>query len=85
MSEHVFMHTVLLFLGTIITVVAIRYWALTRRPRPDARSEDVLRSLAEKAETAQSESARALTAIQADLADVRSRLGAVEKILKSVE
>jgi len=46
---------------------------------------DAYRRIAETAATAQSDTAASVSSIQATLTDIKSRLAAVEQILKAVE
>ncbi|HEV2651297.1 MAG TPA: hypothetical protein VGU69_08565 [Rhizomicrobium sp.] len=63
--------------GTILIVFGMKYLAAIRQARAKVLTEDAYRALAEKATTAQADSA-------AHLADISARLTAVEKILKEV-
>lgn len=70
MSAPVFFTTLSMILGTVLIVFGMRYRA------------SVLQSRARAAEA--EATAAALTQIQADLADARTRLAAIEKLLKDV-
>ena len=85
MAEHLYILTICLPLGTILLVFGMRYFSAIQQARARLANDDAYRQIAEKAATAGAETATALTAIQAALADVRTRLTAVEKILKEVE
>jgi Tfp pilus assembly protein PilO len=85
MSEHVFLLAICLPLGTILLVFGMRYLAEVQQAKARLANDEAYRQIAEKAVAAQSENATALSSIQAALADVRTRLAAVEKILKDVE
>lgn len=70
MSAPVFFTTLSMILGTVLIVFGMRYRA------------SVLQSRARSAEA--EATAAALIQIQADLADARTRLAAIEKLLKDV-
>lgn len=85
MSEHIYLLTLCLGLATILLIFGMRYFSAVQQTKARLAAESAYREIAEKAAAAQSESATALASIQASMADVRTRLGAVEKILKDVE
>jgi hypothetical protein len=85
MSEHVFLLTICLILGTILLVFGMRYYSAAQQAKARLANDDAYRQIAAKAVAVQSENATALSSIQTSLADVRTRLTAVEKILKEVE
>lgn len=84
MSEHLYLLSICLPLVTILLVFGMRYFAAIQQAKARLANDDAYRQIAEKAAAAQSETVAALSAIQASLEDVRSRLTAVEKILKDV-
>lgn len=85
MSAPVFFTTLSLFLGTVIAVFGIRAYAAVEQAKARLGAEEAYRLIAEKAVSAQSETAAALAGLQAALSEVPARLAAVEKILKQVE
>lgn len=85
MSEFVFFVTVALLLGTIMIIFAMKYFAAARQSQSRIANEDAYRDLAQKAITAGSHNATALSAMQAELSQFNTRLAAVEHILKAVE
>jgi uncharacterized membrane protein len=85
MSEHLYLLTICLVLGTILLVFGMRYFSAVQQARARLAHEHAYRQIAEKAVTAQSENATALSSIQTALADVRTRLTAVATMLKEVE
>jgi len=85
MSEYLYLLTICLPLGTILLVFGMRYLAAVQQAKARLANDDAYRQVAQKAVAAQSENATALSSIQAALADVRTRLSAIEKILKEVE
>jgi HAMP domain-containing protein len=73
-----------LFFGTIILVFAMRYLSAVQQARARLANDDAYRQLAAKATAAQAETAAALTSIDTTLADLKSRVAALEQILKEV-
>lgn len=85
MSETVYLLTLCLPLGTILLVFAMRYVSAVQQAKARLASDEAYRRIAEKAVAAEAETATALSSIQAALAEIRTRLAAIEKILKEVE
>jgi hypothetical protein len=81
----IYLMTLCLPLVTILLVFGMRYVASTQQARARLADESAYRRLAEQATNAGNESARALSTIEAALADVRVRLAAIEHVLKTVE
>jgi Na+-transporting methylmalonyl-CoA/oxaloacetate decarboxylase gamma subunit len=85
MSERVFLLTIGLPLATVLLVFGMRYFSAFQQAKVRLANDEAYRKIAEQAVAAQTETATALAAIQAALADVRTRQAAIEKILKEVE
>jgi Tfp pilus assembly protein PilO len=85
MSEHVYFVTIFLIFGTVLLVFGMKYFSATKRARSTVANEDAYRELVDKAVSFQGQSAASLAAMQAGIAEIKSRLVAVEKILKEVE
>jgi hypothetical protein len=85
MTTILYLLTLMLPLATILVVFAMRYYALVQQAKARLANDDAYRQLAETASTVQSRIATSLTAMEANVADVRSRMAAVEAILKAVE
>ena len=85
MSEDLYLLTICLGLGTILLIFGMRYGSAVAQARARLTDGDACRQIAEKAAMAQVETSAALTAIQTTLAEVRTRLAAMEKVLKDVE
>ena len=85
MSVFLYLLTICLPLATVLLVCAMRYASAVQQAKARLANDDAYRQIADKAATAQAETAAALTSIEAAMADVRTRLAAVEKILKEVE
>ena len=76
--------TLTLPLATILIVFAMRYYAIVQQAKARLANDDAYRQLAESASTLHAQIATSLAAVETDLSDVRTRMGAVETILKAV-
>jgi hypothetical protein len=85
MHEHIYLLTIGLPLATILLVFAMRYYAAVQQAKARLANDDAYRDIAAKAVAAQAETANALASMNATLVELKSRLAAVEKILKEVE
>jgi Tfp pilus assembly protein PilO len=85
MSETIYLLTICLPLATIILVFGMRYWSAVQQAKARLANDQAYRDLAARAATAQSENAIALNAVNASLADLKTRIAALEKVLKEVE
>jgi Tfp pilus assembly protein PilO len=85
MSATIYLTTLALPLGTILLVFGMRYLSAVKQAQARIASDEAYRAVAEKAANAEAETAAALASIQSSMAEVRTRLAAVEKILKDVE
>lgn len=81
---HNFLIPTILVLATILLVFAMKYLSGARQARLRLASDDTFRLIAEKATAAQSAMAESLATAKAELADVRARLGSIEKMLRDV-
>ncbi|QNH11373.1 hypothetical protein [Xanthomonas sp. SI] len=70
MSEHLYLLTICLPLGTVLLIFGMRYLAAVRQAKAQLDHNQAYRVLAEKT--------------QAALSDIRTRLDGIEKILKDV-
>jgi len=84
MGYYFYMPTVLLILGTILIVFAMKYVSGAVQARSQTANERSYRTLAEEAHSAQSQYMALLSSIQASMSEISARLGQVEKILKDV-
>ena len=84
MSEHIYLLTICLPLGTVLLVFGMRYVSAIQQAKARLANDDVYRRIAETAAAAQSETATALSAIQAAISEMKGRLSAVETILREV-
>jgi len=85
MSPTIYFITMGAMFGTIIIVFGIRFLQASAVAAVDSAHSDAYRKLASDAVTAQSGNAATLSAIQSELAEVKTRLANVETILKAVE
>jgi hypothetical protein len=85
MTAIFYLLTLVLPLATVLIVFAMRYYAAVQQARARLANDDAYRQLAESASAAQSRISASLAAMEANLSDVRTRMGAVETILKAVE
>lgn len=85
MSEIIYVFTLATLFGTIITVFALRYATAAKLAKASHGNDDAYRQLAARAIDVQAEHASALAAIHATLAELRSRVAGLEKVLREVE
>jgi Tfp pilus assembly protein PilO len=85
MSENLYLLTICLPLGTILLVFGMRYFSAFQQAKARLANDEAYRKIAEQTAAAQAETAAALSSIHATLADLRTRLAAIEKVLKEVE
>jgi predicted negative regulator of RcsB-dependent stress response len=85
MSESLFLLSISLVLVTILLVFGMRAFSAVQQAKVRNASDAAYRQIAEKAVSAASENTTALSSIQVTLGDVRTRLTAIEKVLKEVE
>ena len=85
MTTMLYLLTLVLPLATILIVFGMRSYAAVQQAKARMANDDAYRHFAESASAAQSRIATSLAAIEANLSDVRTRVAAVETILKAVE
>ncbi|ATQ77678.1 hypothetical protein CR152_26605 [Massilia violaceinigra] len=85
MSEHVYLITIGLPLATVLLIFGMKYFAAIQQAKARLASDEAYRQLAAQAAAAQIETAAALAAIHGHLAEVKTRVAAVEKVLRDVE
>lgn len=85
MTAFFYLLTLILPLVTILIVFAMRYYANVQEARARLANDGAYRQLAESASAAQSQIATKLAAMETSLTDMRTRMAAVETILKAVE
>jgi Tfp pilus assembly protein PilO len=85
MSEHIFLITIGLPLATVLLIFGMKYFAAIAQAKARLASDEAYRQVAAQATAAQADTAAALAAINASLADIKTRVAAVEKMLRDVE
>jgi Tfp pilus assembly protein PilO len=85
MSEHLYLISMAVVFGTPLAIFGMKYWAAAHQATARTAEEGAYRKLAAAAVTAQSGNAATLSAIQSELAEIKTRVASVEKILKAVE
>ena len=85
MDVTIYILTLCLPLATILIVFGMRYVSAIQQARIRLANDDAYKRIAEQAAAAQTETASALSTIEMTLADLRTRLASVEKILKDVQ
>ncbi|NHZ80844.1 hypothetical protein F2P44_16405 [Massilia sp. CCM 8695] len=85
MSEHVFLITIGLPLVTVLLIFGMKYVAAIQQAKARLTSDDAYRQLAAQAAAAQTETAAALAVINGNLAELKTRVAAIEKMLRDVE
>ena len=85
MSATIYLLTICLPLGTILLIFAMRSYASVQQAKARLASDDSFRQLAAAAASAQAQTNATLASIDATLAELKGRLGAVERMLKEVE
>jgi Tfp pilus assembly protein PilO len=85
MSEYVYFLTIGLPLATVLLIFGMKYFAAIQQAKSRLANDEAYRQLAAQATTAQAETAATLASINATLADLKTRLSGVEKLLKEVE
>jgi hypothetical protein len=78
MSEHIYLITIFMLPLTAVLIFGMRYLARTKETKLRHDSDESWRQLAERSIAAQADTTAAL-------ADLKTRIIAIEKILKAVE
>jgi predicted negative regulator of RcsB-dependent stress response len=77
--------TFFLIIGTILVVFGMRYYSASQQAKARLAHDQAYREIAAKAVADQADTATVLSVVQASLADIATRLGAIEKILKEID
>lgn len=85
MSVPIYLISMGVIFGSVLLIFVIRAFSAVQQAKARLTREDEYRKIAERAVALGSENATAMTAMQASLAEVGRRLGAIEKLLKEVE
>jgi Tfp pilus assembly protein PilO len=84
MQEHVFLLTIGFPLVTLIVIFAMKYFSATQQAKARLANDEAYRQMAAQMATTQAETSAGLASMNATLAEVRTRLTALEKLLKEV-
>lgn len=86
MTEHAnhFLLLSILALGTVLIVFGMKYFSAGKQARLGFAYDGAYRGLVERTASVQTASAASLAALQADISDMKTRLAAVEKVLREV-
>jgi hypothetical protein len=84
MSATVYLITIILIVGAIVTIFESRYRAISKEAKAKLANGQEWRQLAEDAVASQAQTASALASVQASLAEVSARLASVETLLTDV-
>ncbi len=85
MTTIVYFITLGVLSGTPLAIFGLKYWAAAKAADVQTQTLEAYRKLAADAVTAQSGNAATLSAIQSELAELKTRVASVEKILREVE
>jgi Tfp pilus assembly protein PilO len=85
MSTTVYLLTICLPLATVLLVFGMKYFAMVQQAKARTARDEADRRLADELARTQSETVAQLVALNAALARLDARMGAVEKMLKEVE
>ena len=85
MSTTVYLLTICLPLATVLLVFGMKYFAMIQQAKARTARAEADRRLADDLARTQAETVAQLTAMNAALARLDGRMGAVEKVLKEVE
>ena len=81
----IYLLTLVLPLLTILIVFAMRYYAAIQESKARLANDGAYRQLAESASATHAQIVATLAAMETSLTDMRSRMTAVETVLKTVE
>lgn len=84
MSTTVYLLTICLPLATVLLVFGMKYFAMVQQAKARTARDEADRRLADELARTQAETVAQLTAMNAALAWLDGRMGAVEKVLKEV-
>ena len=84
MSTTIYLLTICLPLATVLLVFGMKYFAMVQQAKARTARDEADRRLADELARAQAETVAQLTAMNAALARLDARMGAVEKVLKEV-
>jgi len=85
LNNDAFLVFAILAIVAVVATAAMKYFVDARKVSKDSEGGNAYRELAEKYAATQTASAASLASIQADFADLKTRLVAIEKVLRQVE
>ena len=85
MSTTVYLLTICLPLATVLLVFGMKYFAMVQQAKARTARDEADRRLADELARTQAETVAQLATMNAALARLDGRMGAVEKVLKEVE
>ena len=85
MSENLYFLSIFLPLAAIVFVFGMRYRAQILQAQAGHENDQQYRQLAEQAAASQAAITTALVSIEASLAELKTRVAGVEKVLKEVD
>lgn len=85
MSTTVYLLTICLPLTTVLLVFGMKYFAMVQQAKARTARDEADRRLADELARTQAETVAQLATMNAALARLDGRMGAVEKVLKEVE
>jgi hypothetical protein len=83
--DNAFFVLAILAIAAVVLTTGMKFFVDAKKSDKNAAGADAFRELAEKYAAAQTASAAALVSLQTDFADVKTRLAAIEKVLRQVE
>jgi Tfp pilus assembly protein PilO len=85
LNDDAFLILSVLAIVAVVMTAAMKYFVDARKANKDIAGTDAYRELAEKYAATQTAGAASLASIQADFADLKTRLASIEKVLRQVE
>jgi hypothetical protein len=85
MSATIYLLTLCLPLATFLIIFGMKYFASIQQAKARLANDDAYRQLAAQSAAAQAEAAARLASIDVTLTDLKTRVFAMEKLLKEVE
>jgi len=85
MSTGVYILTICLFIGTVLTVFGMKYMFASASARARAEGDEAYQALAARAVAFQGETRTTLAEMAGEMSAMAARLAEVERVLKEVE
>ncbi len=84
-SADTFLLLTILTLVTILLVFGMKYFSAARQAQQRLAHEGAYQELADKAAVAQTAGAAALAKLESDIAEMKTKVAGIEKVLREVE